>query len=111
MKSSGRGLSADSSRSVLRRGLVVSQVALSLVLLVGALLFVTSLHNLATLDAGFREDGVLVMQIDISKRNYAVARRAPFYHDLLDRVRSAPRSGRGGSRQYCASQRERLERY
>ncbi len=88
MKTSGRGLSADSSRSVLRRGLVVSQVALSLVLLVGALLFVTSFHNLVTLDAGFREDGVLVMGIDISKRHYAVARRAPFYRDLLDRVRA-----------------------
>ncbi len=55
MKASGRGLTADRGKFGLRRMLVISQVALSLVLLVGALLFVGSLRILSTLDPGFRE--------------------------------------------------------
>ena len=90
MKSSGRGLSADGSRFALRRVLVISQVALSLVLLTGALLFVRSLRNLTTLDAGFREEGLLITSIDISRRNYAPQRRAAFYRDLMERVRATP---------------------
>ena len=59
MRASGRGLTADRGKFGLRRMLVISQVALSLVLLVGALLFVGSLRNLSTLDPGFRENGLL----------------------------------------------------
>ena len=90
MKGSGRGLTADRERFGLRRVLVVSQVALSLVLLVGALLFAGSLRKLMTLDPGFREDGLLITGIDISRLNYSAARRAVFYHDLLAAVRATP---------------------
>jgi len=90
MKGSGRGLTADRERFGLRRTLVVSQVALSLVLLVGALLFVGSLRKLMILDAGFRQDGLLIAGIDISRLNYPVARRAAFYRDLLAAVRATP---------------------
>src|SRR6185312_3519550 len=55
MKAGGRGLSASRERFGLRRFLVVSQVGLSLVLLAGALLFVRSLTNLLTMNAGFRQ--------------------------------------------------------
>ncbi len=54
MKASSRGITAGRERFGLRRALVVSQVALSLVLLVGALLFVRSFRNLLSLDAGFQ---------------------------------------------------------
>ena len=54
MKASGRGLTAGRERFLLRRGLIVSQVALSLVLLVAALLFVRTFRNLLNLDVGFR---------------------------------------------------------
>ncbi len=90
MKGSGRGLTADRERFGLRRILVVSQVALSLVLLVGALLFVGSLRKLMILDAGFRQDGLLIAGIDISRLNDPVARRAAFYRDLLAAVRATP---------------------
>jgi putative ABC transport system permease protein len=88
MKGSGRGLTADRERFGLRRTLVVSQVALSLVLLVGALLFAGSLRKLMMLDAGVRQDGLLIAGIDISRLNYPVARRATFYRDLLTAVRA-----------------------
>jgi predicted permease len=90
MRASGRGLTADRGKFGLRRMLVISQVALSLVLLVGALLFVGSLHNLSTLDAGFRENGLLITGLDISRVNSPAARRAMLYQELLRRVRAIP---------------------
>jgi hypothetical protein len=63
LKSAGRGMSAGRDRFGLRRVLVVAQVALSLVLLVGALLSVRSLSNLMTLDAAFQRDGILVLDV------------------------------------------------
>ena len=90
MKASGRGLTGDRERFGLRRALVISQVALSLVLLVGALLFVRSLQNLLTIDAGFHEEGLLIANIDISRPNLPPARRLSFYRELLARVRATP---------------------
>jgi putative ABC transport system permease protein len=90
MRASGRGLTADRGKFGLRRMLVISQVALSLVLLVGALLFVRSLRNLSTLDAGFREDGLLITWLDISRINFPTARRAGLYRELLNRLRAVP---------------------
>jgi predicted permease len=90
MKASGRGLTSDRERFGLRRVLVISQVGLSLVLLIGALLFAGSLRNLVTLDAGFRSDGLLIAGIDISRLGYAPARRGVLFRDLLSKVRSTP---------------------
>jgi predicted permease len=87
MKASGRGVTADRERFGLRRGLVITQVALSLVLLVGALLFVGSLRNLLTLDAGFRQDGLVIAGIDVSRLDFKPERRGILYRDLLTRIR------------------------
>ena len=54
----------------LRRALVVTQVALCLVLLVGALLFVRTLRNLMTTEAGFRADGVVAVDLDLGLAKY-----------------------------------------
>ncbi len=90
MKASGRGLTADRQRFGLGRSLVVSQVALSLVLLVGALLFIRSLRNLLTLDAGFRQEGLLITTVDVTTLNYPPPRRAALYREILDGLRHAP---------------------
>jgi putative ABC transport system permease protein len=90
MRASGRGLTADRGKFGLRRMLVISQVALSLVLLVGALLFVGSLRNLSTQDPGFRGDGLLLMGVDISRINVPEARRSAIYRELLSRLRAIP---------------------
>ena len=67
MKAGSRGSTDSRQRFGLRRALVVAQVALSLVLVVGALLFVRSFRNLVTLDAGFRQDHVFAATIDLRR--------------------------------------------
>ncbi len=90
MKAAGRGLTADRQRFGLRRALVICQVALSLVLMAGALLFVRSLRNLLTLDAGFNRNGLLIMGFDASRLNLSPERRNLLYRELLESVRHTP---------------------
>lgn len=90
MKAGGRGLTPGRERYLLRRGLIVSQVALSLVLLVAALLFVRTFRNLLNLDAGFQQDHLLVADFDYSRLNVAAANRPEFKRNLLDNVRNTP---------------------
>jgi putative ABC transport system permease protein len=66
-------------------------VALSLVLLVGALLFVRSLHNLLTTDAGFQPEGVLTVNIDFTRAQYPKQRRLAVYRELSERLAALPR--------------------
>jgi predicted permease len=60
----GRGIAAPSSRISLARGLIVAQIALSLVLLAGASLFLRSLVNLTKVDTGFDRQNVLIFSLD-----------------------------------------------
>jgi putative ABC transport system permease protein len=64
----GRGVTDSRERFGLRRTLVVAQVALSLVLLFGALLFTRTLYNLLTIDPGFDQD---VLFVDLTHRSLA----------------------------------------
>jgi predicted permease len=90
LKSGGRGLTASRERFGLRRMLVVSQVALSLILLVGALLFARSLQKIMNVDPGFKQDGVMTVNLDFSKLKLPKDRRLAYERDLLDRVRAIP---------------------
>src|ERR1700733_6811720 len=90
MKASGRGLTDARERFGVRRVLVVAQVALSLTLLVGALLFVRSLHKLLTLDAGFRESGVMVTEVNFLALKYPPSRWNELRHEILSRIGSLP---------------------
>jgi predicted permease len=90
LKTGGRGMTAARERFRLQRILVASQVALSLVLLAGALLFARSLQKLMTRDTGFQQDGVLVANIDFTRLNLPEARRSSFVRDLLDHIRAVP---------------------
>jgi predicted permease len=90
MKAGGRGLTADRQRFGLRRVLVISQVAFSLVLIVGALLFTRSLRNLLTVDLGFRRTGILITDLDLTQLHLPVERRFVFDRQLLDQIRSTP---------------------
>jgi len=90
LKTGGRGMTAGRNRFRLQRILVASQVALSLLLLAGALLFARSLQNLMTRDMGFQQNGALVANIDFTRLNLPEPRRDSFSRDLLDRIRAVP---------------------
>ena len=72
MQAGGRSSTEGHQAFALRRGLVVLQVAFSLVLIVGAMLFGRSLRNLTAVDHGFRSDGILAINMDL--RRTAVAK-------------------------------------
>jgi predicted permease len=74
----------------LRRGLVVTQVALSMLLLVGAGLFVRSLHNLLTIDAGFDTERLLMFAVSPGSNGYDAPQTKAFAKTLLERVRATP---------------------
>ena len=90
MKAGSRGSTDTRERFGMRRALVVAQVALSLVLVVGAMLFVRSLRNLMTLDAGFRQEGILVVNLDLRRAGVAEQRRTAFFADLTSRLAALP---------------------
>lgn len=82
----------------LRRGLVVAEVALAVVLLVGAGLLGRSLHNLLRTDTGMRTEQVLTMRLSLSGGSYQDedALRG-FVSRLLPRLDALPRAGAVGS--------------
>jgi predicted permease len=90
MKANGRGSTSGRERFLLRRILIVTQVALSLVLLTGALLFARSLRNLMMLDAGFDQDHLLVASFDYSPLQIPMERRRAFQYEIFERMRAIP---------------------
>lgn len=90
MRSGGRGMTAGPERFGIRRSIVAAQVALSLVLLVSALLFVRTLHNLLTADAGFQSEGVLVVNVDFTRAPFARERRLLVYREISEQLSRLP---------------------
>lgn len=90
LKTGGKGMTAGRQRFSLQRLLVISQIAVSLVLLVGALLFVRSFWNLVTVNPGFRPNGILLTFINFGRVHVPPERYEIFKRDLLDQIRSIP---------------------
>jgi predicted permease len=90
LQSGSRGSSGGRERFSLRRILVVSQVALSVVLLMGALLFVRSLRNLTTLNVGFQQTGILITSVDFDRLHLPEERYTEYKRDLVKRVQAMP---------------------
>ncbi|MBC7927738.1 MAG: ABC transporter permease, partial [Bryobacteraceae bacterium] len=86
----GRGTTGTAERSGLRRALVVSQIALSVVLLVGALLFGRSLRNLLTTETGIKPDGVIVASVDARVPGLQGDRRKAVLREILEKVQAEP---------------------
>jgi len=74
----------------MRKALVVAQVFLSLLLLIGAGLFVRSLRNLDNLNPGFRTHNVVAFSIDPRLNGYTKERTLIFYRQLLNKLRATP---------------------
>jgi predicted permease len=77
-------------RFSLRNALVVVQVALSLVLLVGAGLFLHSLGNASSIDIGMKPDNVLLMAVDPKLNQYSREKTQQFLEQLRERVSALP---------------------
>jgi predicted permease len=88
----GRGMVKGGTKNLLARTMVVLQVALSLVLVVGAGLFLRSLINLTNVDAGFNRENVLRLQIDPSSAGYKKdePRLVTLYQEIEARVNALP---------------------
>jgi putative ABC transport system permease protein len=86
----GRTLGVRGERPWVRRGLAIAQVAISMVLLFGALLFVRTFHNLSDVDAGFDRANVVMTAIDLRRATVAENRSTAYKQELLARVRSLP---------------------
>jgi predicted permease len=90
VKGTADGVRARFGRQGVRASLVVVQVSRSLVLVVGAGLFLRSLGRLHSVDPSLASDRVVAASLNLSLRGYDEARGRQFYADVLPRVRAVP---------------------
>jgi putative ABC transport system permease protein len=91
LKDGTRGMSGGVQRNRMRSALVVSEIALSLVLLVGAGLLFQSFRRLLEVSPGFEPEKVLTAEVSVSDKKYPEkAQRAAFYHEALERIAAIP---------------------
>ncbi|HET9373050.1 MAG TPA: ABC transporter permease [Vicinamibacterales bacterium] len=90
LKDSSRSSTAASGQWI-RNGLLVGEVALSIVLLVGAALLLRSFARLTSVDPGFRPENVLAFQVSLPPATYNEnPKRIAFFDSLLERLTSTP---------------------
>ncbi len=91
LREEGRGASAGQARVKARDALVVGQMALSLLLLVGAGLLVRSFVRLLAVDPGFAADHLLTMNVSVSTLKYGKPdQQVSFFDEVLRRVAAIP---------------------
>jgi len=90
LKAGGRSGGASTGHQRFRNALVITQVAVSLLLLACAGFFIRSLQNSAHEDMGFRPDHRLMMSLDLGLQGYKEERGQQFYKELRERVKSLP---------------------
>ena len=91
LREEGRGSSAPHARASTNSALVVGQVALSLLLLIGAALLLRSYERLSNVEPGFDTHNVLTMNVSLPTVKYAKpAQQVSFFDELLRRVASVP---------------------
>jgi len=89
LKSGGRGNSA-SSGAALRGALVISQIALTVIALVGAGLFIRSMENAQAVDPGFETNKLFSFGMDMASLRWSSERGIAFQNAVLNRVRTMP---------------------
>lgn len=98
MRAGGRGvITGGSARITLGKGLVLAQVALSLVLVSGAALLLGTFRTLATLDPGFEREGRLAVNLNLVAGGYPSAQRLVLERQALERLRAVPGVTQAGS--------------
>jgi predicted permease len=92
LRESGRGTAGGLRRNRVRSFLVVGQVALSMMLLIGASLLIRSFFELGRVDPGFDPRGVLTMQVTLPAARYPTdSRKNIFFRNALTKISSIPR--------------------
>jgi predicted permease len=86
----GKGDAQGASQSRFGKAIVVAQVALSLLLLVGAGLFVRTLINLQSLPSGYNQENVLLVSLDISAAGYQGVQRGALLREVEEKVKAVP---------------------
>jgi predicted permease len=89
MRGGGRGLTAGRARFSMQRAMVMTQVAVSMVLLCGALLFARSFRNLMTFDPGMRQRGITVALLGLPAE-LSEERAETFHRELLEQAAAVP---------------------
>jgi len=82
--------SSGHRKSRLQSNLVIAQIALSLVLLIGAGLAVRTMRAALSIDRGFDSEKMVLMSMDLTIRGYSPAKGQSFYEDLIKRVDALP---------------------
>ncbi|MEX2272748.1 MAG: ABC transporter permease [Vicinamibacterales bacterium] len=90
MRAASRSLAAGGARVTLRRALVVAQLALSLVMLAGGLMFARTLHSLSSIDPGFAREGLLQANVDLTRLNLSQEAVRAHRDQILATLRSLP---------------------
>ncbi len=82
--------SVTGSRTLLNKALLVVQVAISLVLLIGAGLFLRTVDNLRRVDVGFNPDNLVLFRVNPSLNGYEPARIESLYEQMTQRILAVP---------------------
>src|SRR6266496_1525539 len=90
LKEGGRGSGEGARRNRIRGALVVSELAIAVVLLVGAGLLIQSLWRLRLVSPGFESENLLTFVVGIPEVKYPTEKQAQFYRDLTARIQSLP---------------------
>lgn len=90
LKENSKGVIGSGARITIGKALVISQVAISLLLLIGAGLFLRTLQNLQLVDLGYAREKLLLVRIDALEAGYKDVPRAAVFRTLLERFRSIP---------------------
>ena len=91
MREAGRGLAGSSSQAILRKGLVVAEVALSLMLLAGSSLLVRTFVTIQNVDLGVPPNQILTMRVPLAASRYPDAtHRVQFFRELTQKVSAIP---------------------
>jgi putative ABC transport system permease protein len=90
LKEGGRGAGGGARKNRVRGVLVIAELAIAVVLLVGAGLLIQSFWRLQHVDSGLQAQNVLTFNVSIPEVRYSSEKQARFYHDLTNRIRSLP---------------------
>ena len=91
LREGGSRTTAGTAKARMRGALVVAEVALAVVLVVGAGLLLRSFWNLMSVDAGFSRENLTTFQLALPQSQYPEpARRVSFYRELIDKIRAVP---------------------